>query len=197
MGTNRYFKLAIRFLLLITILFGLSTCNKNPDSVPPATSNNIVIAQNAKFITDSDWQNIIQTVDSSNFTLTGGNDLLSKYSLKQGDLIVSSYGNGLLRKVESILQSGNGVQIQTSQATLTDLIKQGSIDFQGHLTLPKAKKSKNYYPGFSLDSPIIKSSKDLSTPIPFDLDIAPMIHMNGCFTLKGYRRFLNRCTFRL
>ena len=143
-------------IFLVTILFTLTTCKKKEEDPPPANEE-FVIAPNAKFIVDNDWQSMIKSVDSTNYTLTFDNALLSKYTLAKGDLVVSSVGNGLLRKIETVTQSGNNVQIQTSQATLVDLIQQGTVDFKGSLSLSRIKSITYYCPGISLDTVSIKS----------------------------------------
>jgi uncharacterized protein (TIGR02145 family) len=166
------------FAVLASFLFTLTTCKKKEED-PPPSNEEFVIAPTAKFIVDNDWQSMVESVDSTNYTLTFNKDVISRYSLVQGSLIVSSAGNGLLRKIESITQSGNNVTIQTSQATLADLIQQGTIDYKGSLSLSKVKSITYYYPGISLDTVSIKTTDGTLFNWNINTDIAPMIKLQG------------------
>jgi len=167
-------------IVLVMLLLILTTCKKKAED-PPPTNDSFVIAPTAKFIVDNDWQSMVKSIDSTNYTLTFDNVLLSKYSLAQGDLMVSSVGNGLLRKIESITQSGTNVQIQTSQATLVDLIKQGDIDFKTSLSISRIKSIQYNYPGIYLDTVIDKSTDGTLFNWDIDTEIAPQIRLQGSF----------------
>ena len=180
MKTKKVFSILISLTFLVTILFTLTTCKKKSED-PPPTNNEFVIAPTAKFIVDNDWQSMVKNIDSTNFTMTFDKGLLSKYSLTKGDLMVSSVGNGLLRKIESITQTGNDVKIQTSQATLVDLIQQGDIDFKESLSISKIKSIKYYYPGISLDTISIKSTDGTLFNWDINTEIYPQIRLQGNF----------------
>jgi len=167
-------------VILITIVVSMTTCKKKTEEPPPVTDE-FLIAPEARFIVDNDWQSTVISIDSADYTLTFDKGILTNYSLKQGDLLVSSMGNGLLRKIETITESGNNVQIQTSQATLVDLIKQGDIDFKGSLTVSQIKSIEYYYPGIYLDTVSIKSTDGTLFNWPIDVEIAPQIHLQGNF----------------
>jgi len=51
----------------------------------------------------------LTNTDSTNFTYTFDNGILSKYSLAVGDLLVSSVGNGILRENETITQNVDNI----------------------------------------------------------------------------------------
>jgi len=180
MKIKRVFSILISFTFLVTILFTLTTCKKKSED-PPPTNNEFVIAPKAKFIVDNDWQSMVKNIDSANYTVTFDKGLLSKYSLAKGDLMVSSVGNGLLRKIESITQTGNDVKFQTSQATLVDLIQQGDIDFKESLSLSKIKSIRCYYPGISLDTVSIKSADGTLFNWDINTEIYPQIRLQGNF----------------
>ena len=179
MKTKSLLSVLTAIIFLVTILFTLTTCKKKSEDPPPA--NEFVISPTAKFIVDNDWQSMVKNIDSANFTLTCSNDILTKYSLAQGSLLVSSVGNGLLRKIETITQSGNDVTIQTSQATLVDLIQQGTVDFKGSLTIPQIKSIKYYYPGVYLDTVNVKSTDGTLFNWNINTEIAPLIRLQGNF----------------
>jgi len=169
-------------LLVLTgmFLFALTTCKKKSDD-PPPTNDEFVIAPTAKFIVDNDWQSMLENIDSADYTLTFKKELLNTYAFTQGDLIVSSVGNGLLRKIESITQTSNDVKLQTSQATLVDLIQQGDVDFKESLSLSKIKSIKYYYPGISLDTVSIKSTNATLFNWDINAEIYPQIWLQGNF----------------
>jgi hypothetical protein len=79
--------------------------------------------------------------------------------MKPGDIVVSSAGEGLLRKVKSISTVGNSIQVQTDQATLTDAIQKGLIDFKQPLNVSQIKSIKYYYGGVKLNTGNIDNLK--------------------------------------
>ncbi len=176
MKLKRLPSVLIQLFISFAIIFTLSTCKKKTDETQP-TTDPVVIASNAKFIVDSDWQSIV--VDSSDYTFTMNQGVVDKYSLVTGDLIVSSKGNGILRKIDTIIQSGTHIQIQTSQATLVNLIRQGSIDYRTTLSSSKIKSIKYYYPGISLDTSSIKSTDGTVMNWNINTEIAPQIWLQG------------------
>lgn len=180
MKTSHLLRSLAAYTALAVLILVFVTCKKKDDETPPQTTG-FVIAPNAKFIVDNDWTSLLTHVDSSNFTLTFNNALMSRYSLTQGNLIVSSAGNGLLRKIDVISQSGDQVQIQTSQATLTDLIQQGDIDFKSSLTVSKIKSIKYYYPGIYLDTARVKSTDGTLLNWDINTEIYPQIILQGNF----------------
>ncbi len=180
MKAKKFLTVLTLLVILVTIIFTLTTCKKKAEDPPPVTDE-FVIAPTAKFIVDNDWQSMVKSIDSTNYTLTFDKGLLSKYSLAQGSLIVSSLGNGLLRKIETITQPGNDVIIQTSQATLVDLIQEGDIDYQKALTISQIKSIKYYYPGVFLDTVNVKSTDGTLFYWDIDTEIYPQIRLQGNF----------------
>jgi len=180
MKTKKIFFILISFTFWVTILFTLTTCKKKEEEPPPVTDE-FVIAPTAKFIVDNDWQSMLENIDSADYTLTFKKEVLNTYVFAQGDLMVSSVGNGLLRKIETITQSGNDVIIQTSQATLVDLIQQGDIDYQGALTISQIKSITYYYPGVYLDTVNGKSTDGTLFNWNIDTEIYPQIRLQGNF----------------
>ena len=97
MKTTSFFS-KIMLLIAVLTMMTYSSCKKDKEEEPPIKE--FVIAPNAKFIIDNDWQSMLINIDSTTYTFTFNQALLNNYSLKQGDLIVSAVGNGLLRKIE-------------------------------------------------------------------------------------------------
>jgi len=185
MDIKQGFSIISKLCLLTIIIITLTTCSKKGEDPPPPEAAQCIISPKAKFIVDTDWQSKITSIDSSNYTMIVDQDLISKYSLVPGDLIVSSVGNGILRKIETITSSGNNLQIQTSQATLVDLIQQGDIDFKTSLTVSKIKSINYYYPGVQLDTISIKSTDGTLFNWDINTEIYPQIRLQGNFQLTN------------
>lgn len=146
--TKKTIQIALFALLAATILLSPS-CKKQTEEDPPG--DEIVIAEEAKVIEESTWNQNFIAVDSANFTLTfSKNEAIE--NIKAGDIIVSSAGEGLLRRVSSVEIINNEIIIQTSEATLTELIQQGLVDFQQQLTIPQIKSVDYHYGGIALDT---------------------------------------------
>ena len=178
MKTSRIISL---FTVLIIVMLSYNSCKKDKEEEPPPGPIEFKISPQAKFIVDNDWQSTLESIDSTTYALTFNKELLNNYSFSQGDLIVSSVGNGLLRKIEAINLSGNDVQIQTSQATLVDLIQQGDIDYSGPLTVSQIKSITYNYPGITLDTISTKSTDGTLFNWNIDTEISPQIQLQGNF----------------
>lgn len=166
------------------LLFILTTC-KEDSKDDPIPADQVVIAPTAKFILGDDWKTMIKSIDSANFTITSDKTLVNNYLLIPGDLIVSSEGNGILRRIDAINNSGSDIIIITSQATLADLIKQGTIDFKTSLTKANIKSIQYYYPGISLNKEDLKSTADNLFSWDINTEIAPQISINGNFNYSS------------
>ncbi|MBU2553156.1 MAG: fibrobacter succinogenes major paralogous domain-containing protein [Bacteroidetes bacterium] len=163
--TKKTIQIALFSLLAATILLSPS-CKKQTEEDPPG--DEIVIAEEAKVIEESTWNQNFIAIDSTNFTLTfSKNEAIE--NIKAGDIIVSSAGEGLLRRVSSVEIVNNQIVIRTSEATLTDLIQQGLIDFQQQLTIPQIKSIEYHYGGIALDTLNYKNGNE--TQFNWNIDI--------------------------
>ncbi len=151
-------------LLFITLLtlFLFSTCKSEDEEPLP---NGVKISEEARVISESNWNQSFIAIDSLNYTLTfDRNTEIEKF--KPGDIIVSAAGEGLLRKVKSVQLINNQVVVTTVNATLTDLIEEGLVDFRQQLTHSQIKSVKYHYEGIYLDTVNFKHSSEVfSWPI--------------------------------
>jgi len=157
--------------LLAVLLF--TTCKSEEEEPLP---NGVKISEKAKVISESNWNQNFVAIDSANYTLTfGRNTEIEQY--KPGDIIVSAAGEGLLRKVKSVQVVNDQVVVITENATLTDLIEEGLVDFRQQLTHSQIKSVQYHYEGIYLDTVNYKSNSEVfSWPINivlFDLDGNP------------------------
>jgi|FLOH01.1.fsa_nt_gi uncharacterized protein (TIGR02145 family) len=143
-------------MLAVTVLF-FQSCKKQTDDDPP--TDGIIITEEAKIIEEVTWNQSFIAIDSTNFTLTfSKNDAIEK--IKVGDIIVSSEGEGLLRRVTSIAIVNNEIIVQTGPATLTELIQQGLVDFKQQLAIPQIKSIEYHYNGIVLDTSNYKNGDE-------------------------------------
>jgi uncharacterized protein (TIGR02145 family) len=140
MKTSRYFYLP-RVLIVIALLISQNGCKKNKDEITPDDSQTNVVPETTKVITDQDWNKNIISVDSSTWTLTFSSALTDNYDFKTGDVLISTEGEGLLRKITNIRNEGDHLVITTEEATVTDAVPSGRTNFNVDLTqnLDKAK----------------------------------------------------------
>jgi hypothetical protein len=154
MKTSPYSK-KIYLITLFIFLLALSTCKKEEPLVNP---DEIVIAEEVNVIPDQNWQDYFEAYDSTTHTITFSSEINSSHEIKTGDILVSSKGEGLLRKVSKIQASGNQIIVETTDATITEVIKQGIIEFESPLTTAKIESIEYHYDGISLKNENMKSS---------------------------------------
>ena len=103
---------------LIIILALIYSCKK---SETPPSPDEIIIAKEVKVINNQTWNEQFISLDSANYTITFSKNITSSYQFKAGDIIVSAAGEGLLRKVQNVSESGNEIIVQTVPASLTEI----------------------------------------------------------------------------
>jgi uncharacterized protein (TIGR02145 family) len=122
------------------LLISQNGCKKDNDVNPDNPPNN-ELPETTKVITNQDWNKYIVSVDSTDWTLTFNQNVTKDYDLKVGDVLISTEGEGLLRKITGIESQGGEIVIQTQFATISEAKPSGRISFTKHLkeNLGKAK----------------------------------------------------------
>lgn len=117
-----------RTYLLILLCLGLvwTGCEKESETDTP---NEDIILQDNTFVVDSTQYNLTSTAaelqaGTYKFSFTG-----NAPDVVVGDIIVGAQDLGFLREVEVIITGTGQVTYQTSQASMTQLFKQGDIAF--------------------------------------------------------------------
>jgi len=131
------------FRVLFTAILALLVVSQpgcKKDKTEPEPEPDIIIAENTKVISDQDWNSKILSVDSTDFTLTFNSGINTNYNLEVGDVIVSSVGYGLLRKITNISASGQNIIVSTEQASLADAILKGELKFEVDVSNPQKIK---------------------------------------------------------
>ena len=156
---------------LIIILALIYSCKK---SETPPSPDEIIIAKEVKVINNQTWNEQFISLDSANYTITFSKNITSSYQFKAGDIIVSAAGEGLLRKVQNVSESGNEIIVQTVPASLTEIIQQGSVEYDQPLTISQVKSIDYYYTGIKLKT---DNSKGAEQSL-FDWDINSVLYDN-------------------
>lgn len=124
-------------------------------------------------------------MDSLSNTLYFKKDMSQAMPVKKGDVIVSSAGNGLLRKVSEVVVSGDSLIVKTTDASLTDAVNSGETSFSETLSEQKIAKVNYLKMGVVLDTSQMKSTEN--TPLNYTIDIYldadHKIHLTGGFSI--------------
>jgi uncharacterized protein (TIGR02145 family) len=128
------------------VILTLTTCKKDDNTPDP---DKIVIAENVRVLDSQTWNDNFISMDSSDYTLTFTDNI--KNLIKPGDIIVTSVGEGLLRKAKSVDSSTVGkFLVQTEATYLTDAINQGVVEYNQPLTLGMIDNIQYHYKGIKL-----------------------------------------------
>ncbi|HOZ13547.1 MAG TPA: fibrobacter succinogenes major paralogous domain-containing protein [Tenuifilaceae bacterium] len=152
-------------ILSLIFLFVLISCEKNEQS---QSTKDVVIAKDVEVINNQTWNDNFISIDSTNYTLTFSPEISLSQSIKPGNIIISTIGEGLLRKVKTINNVNNQIQIQTDPIFLTEVIQQGLIEFNQELTTSMVKTIDYHYSGVYLKA---NKSKGLSqSPLEWEIN---------------------------
>ena len=170
----------VAMLALVALVF--QSCKKETDDSPPSNEK---VPKTTKIIENQIWHSNFTGIDSSDFTLYFDKKLLSEISLETGDIIVSTDGNGLLRKINKITESADGLEIETGFASLTEVVNEGQTSFSSLLSTQKVMKINYHKEGIMLDTSLMKSTED--TQLEYDIDVfldpSEKIHIQGDFSI--------------
>ncbi len=128
-------------LIVIMLIISQNGCKKDNDNINPDNPPPNQIPKTTKVVKDQDWNQNIVAVDSSDWTLTFKPLINKNYNLKVGDVLLSTEGEGLLRKITEIEEEGGKLIVKTEDATVVDAMPVGRLKFNVDLTqnLDKAK----------------------------------------------------------
>jgi|GEM_PF-2741465 len=173
-------------ITIIVVTFALTgifqACKKNDKDPTPINKE---VPETTKVIDAQVWQNTFNGIDSANYTLLFDKGLLTEIPLEIGDIIVSSYGNGLLRKISKITETVEGLEIETEFAHLTEVVNEGQTTFSSLLSSQRIMKIKYHKKGVEVDTSLMKSTED--TQLEYDIDVfldpSEKIHIQGDFSI--------------
>ena len=162
-------KASLLFFSMITILVSCKKEEMTTDSKPIITKNLVLINENV-------WNNNIKYVDTNNLTFTFSADISLTNKINPGDIILSSKDGGYLRKAKKITVTNKELVIETEQAYITDVIKNGEVKFSKKLSQLDIKEIKYYYDGIQFSDKATKSGDSYNwdiNSILYDLDGNP------------------------
>lgn len=146
-----------------------------------------IIPETTKVLDDATFSNLSSiSEDKKTLTFSAATDLLD--SIKTGDVIVVPESDlapdGLLRKVSSVNQAGNGIVVETEAATLTEVIEQGAIDYSETLTAGDIEEVVTLHEGITAagaGEPSMKLVKSVSGKIGLSINdqIMPGVRLKG------------------
>ena len=168
-------------MLAVTALV-FQSCKKETDDPPPSDDN---VPETTKVIENQVWQSNFTGIDSSDFTIYFDKELLTEIPMETGDIIVSDNGNGLLRKIKTITETADGLEIETEFASLTEVVNEGQTSFNSLLSTQKIMKIDYHKEGIVLDTSLMKSTED--TQLEYDIDVfldpGEKVHVHGDFSI--------------
>ncbi len=171
--------IVLLFVLLSLVIF--TTCKKDPPDEP-----DVAVPETTVVINEQTWETTFTGIDSTSKTLYFDDEVLDLTEIEPGDYIISTEGNGLLRKVTGITETTDGIKVETSFASLTDVIYDGETSFNTILSQQNIEKITYLRKGVEVDTSMMNAEKDAALEYNIDtyLDDAGNIHIYGDFTLE-------------
>lgn len=139
-------------ILLSIIALSLYSCKKDNPVVPTPTSQSdqLKIPTYTKSVDSTVFRNQLVSIspDSTTFTFKAGSSLID--NLKANDIIVSSNGLGILKKITSVSRSNNQIIVHASSAKITDAIENGEFTITRSVSSSNVNKMLYMEKGVSL-----------------------------------------------
>jgi len=119
------------FFILFSVLF-LFTCKSSTKS-EPLIEDYFILAENTKQITDDDFSNNFVSFLDDTSIITFKKALDDIYSFSPGEIIISTKGEGLLKKVDIVQEDGDQTILHVSDATIEEAFKECHAEFNQNL----------------------------------------------------------------
>jgi len=157
-------------------------CKKNEK---PGNPINDKVPETTNVIEKQTWESYFEGIDSSTYTLYFDKNLISEQQIEEGDIIVSTNGNGLLRKISKISEVDGKLKIETVSASLTEVVNEGETSFNSLLSTQKIDKINFLKRGIVLDTSSIRSEENTQLEYEIDIYLDPdeKIHLYGDFSI--------------
>ena len=167
-----------------SLLFTTSGCKKDDDPTPEAPLElweNVVVIDTATLILNTSSSNFSAGVYVFQSTATNT-------ELHVNDIIIGTYGEGYLRKVTGVNLNGNTLTLQTNQATLSDVFKNGSFNFNADMNEMLPGKTSGF--SYSVSNHELYSSSALNIKLSnANLEIDPNWFFDFTFSPAGINYF--------
>ncbi|MBU2651570.1 MAG: hypothetical protein KKA81_11590 [Bacteroidetes bacterium] len=130
-------------LAILSFAIASTGCKKDHDSEEVAEEENFdpIIPPTTKVVTEDDCDRYLESIDTSNVTITFKKEILDHYSFEVGDVITLPVDGGYIREITGIDEQKNGIWIiiYTKFSSLIKAINQGRADYNFPLDFTGAK----------------------------------------------------------
>lgn len=133
-------------LCIVLIIIG---CEEENNPVVPDPSPQFVLAENTVQSDSNNFKSDLLSLDSAQIVFNTSSNFAQ--SLKTNGFIVSDYGKGILRKIESIQIQGSQMIVKTRQARLDEVILEGTIEFSGPINPQEMKLISTSHNNFIIE----------------------------------------------
>ncbi len=186
MKMKTFYYATLTALFFAVLIFTVSSCNKEDDNDNEPDDDEVSISENTEVIQQSDWNNAIQSVDTTDYTFTFSDEIQNTNEINEGDIMVSSEGEGYLRRVTRVVEENGEVTVETEFVGLDEVVENGGFSFEEQLTQNKIKKVNYYKKGVKVDTSFAKSPEEEDINYQIDTYLGPgdNIHLSGLFSLQ-------------
>jgi len=151
MKKTLYWKICL--LAILSFAIASTSCKKDPDSEEVAEEENFdpIIPPTTKVVSVDDCDLYLESIDTSNVTITFNKEILDYYSFEIGDVITLPVDEGYIRKITAVEEQKNGgyIIISTEFIEFINALKQGEVNYNFFLDFTSAK-GLNSHKGLSL-----------------------------------------------
>jgi len=160
----------IKYIITLLILMSLS-CEDRPHSNPfdPNYEGNeeVIIPHTTKIITKNHWQNYLKDIDNDSSTFTFSENIQNEYNIDENNVIVSSVGEGVLKKVTNVKHEQGNLIVTTQNASIVEAVRKGDMSFNSNITGLEVEEI-DLDKGFNLN--VNKLQKSNGEILSFDID---------------------------
>ncbi|OYT14542.1 MAG: hypothetical protein B7C24_17780 [Bacteroidetes bacterium 4572_77] len=163
------------FAIVLMVFSLVNSCKKEKSDSEPHTqqqpTDETIISKDVVEIDTT--QTGAPAIEGNNYTFTNNGNLPE---FTNGDIIVSNSGFGYMRRITNITTQGNDVILNTSQATLEEVIENCNIQDEIQLTLNKA-----IYKGIEYPSKVVFIAKGASISDRGSIDLSGLQIYSGTY----------------
>jgi hypothetical protein len=153
-----------------------ATCTVTMDSdrtvLATFASEEVVIAPTTRVLDDA-TMSLLRRVEGDTYYFDASASAVA--SLQPGDVMVSGYGEGLLRKVVSVTRGPGEIVVQTEAASLADVIEKGQLVLTDHVQAVSSASDVAIVQAAGLHCVV----RELRCTVPLDVDLSDAVKISG------------------
>ncbi|MBN1892947.1 SUMF1/EgtB/PvdO family nonheme iron enzyme [bacterium] len=104
-------------------------------------------------MSSGDWNSLFVSASSGDSILVFSKSASSKYSFRVNDILVSSEGEGLLRRITAVEENAAGLTLHTTQASIAEAVGDGEGSFTVQFPAARLNKAEVHDSGLRLLHP--------------------------------------------